>query len=204
MPCGYLAVEDNGRILASNSTLRSWLGFQPGAGFPVTLAGLLTQASSLYLELSVLPTLQLGRQLSEVYLTLRDAAGAELPMLINFRKRPASSVTDWALMQIEQRGRWEAEILRSRQLAERQAQELSAAKQELERVLAELKESNWMLKKAAEVLPTCMYCGNVKFTADKWDSALAYLSKNEVFLSHGCCPTCEPHMREQLGLPPKA
>lgn len=204
IPCGYLATDESHRVIEHNARLRAWLGCATPGEFPPVLSGILTPASDLYLQLSVWPALQLGKPLNEVFLTLRAANGEELPMLVNFQRREGSAVVDWALMQVEQRGRWEAEILRARQLAEKQSGEILAAKQELERALAELKESNWLLRKAAEVLPTCMYCGNVKVASETWDSALAYLRSNKVFLSHGCCPNCLPRMQIDLGLSPES
>jgi sigma-B regulation protein RsbU (phosphoserine phosphatase) len=200
IPCGYLATNEGDAVVGSNALLREWLGYGASEAFPAALSTLLTSASALYLQLSVWPALQLGKTLNEVFLTFRAAGGEELPMLVNFRRSADPQVIDWALMQVAQRGRWEAEILRARQLAEQQSAELQAAKQDLERALTELKESNWLLRKAAEVLPTCMYCGNVKVAGETWDSALAYLRRNKVFLSHGCCPTCLPRMRTDMGL----
>ncbi len=209
LPCGYMAVDADGRVLASNALLRHWLGGGAPRTGPEKLDQVLTPASALYYLLSLVPALQLSRQMNEVFLTLRADSETEMSVLASLSRRADSGVVDWALMPAEQRGRWEAEILRSRQIAERESEEsrrkseeLLAAKKELERVLSELKESNWLLKKAAEVLPTCMYCGDVKSEGNQWDSALAYLRKNEVFLSHGCCPNCLPQMRKAMGLSP--
>lgn len=56
------------------------------------------------------------------------------------------------------------------------------------------------LRKVAEVLPTCMYCGQVKAGARGWETAVEYLKRNALFLSHGCCPACTTRMQREMGV----
>ncbi len=206
VPCGWLRVADDGRILATNATLRALTGAAAG---PTQIETLLTPASRIYYQVSLFPSLRLTGAMDEIYLTLRHADGGEIPVLLNMRRRADEGCSDWAVVRIEQRGRWEAELLHAKRIAEdesrasaRKSEELSAAKQELESTLAELKESNWMLRKAAEVLPTCMYCHRVKGDRAQWQSAIEYLKTNAIFLSHGCCPDCTARFFADFGLDP--
>ena len=204
VPCGWLRVADDGRVLATNATLRALTGTAVG---PVQIEALLTPAAKIYYQVSLFPSLRLTGAMDEIYLTLRHADGGEIPVLLNVRRRAEEAWSDWAVVRIEQRGRWEAELLHAKQIAEeqslasaRKSEELGAAKRELERTLAELKESNWMLRKAAEVLPSCMYCNRVKGDRSQWQSAFEYLKTNAIFLSHGCCPDCTSKLFADFGL----
>lgn len=203
MPCGFLRTDLNGRIVAANPALAAALDYPGVDDLPDQLDALLPGAGRLFYQVSILPNL-LGRGgMEEVYLDLLTASGEEMPMLISLKIAPGGDAYDWALMQVTQRGRWEAEMLEARREAERKTEEAAQAAAKLARVLAELKDNNWMLRKVAEVLPTCMYCGQVKAGSDGWQTAIDYLKNNTEFLSHGCCPACTQKMRRDLGLPDK-
>lgn len=62
--------------------------------------------------------------------------------------------------------------------------------EELEKALAELKQSHWHLDKVAEVLPVCMECGKVKTGDARWETIAKYFHDNDLLLSHGYCPNC--------------
>lgn len=68
-------------------------------------------------------------------------------------------------------------MLESRREAERRTEEAAQASAALAQAMEALTENNWMLRKVAEVLPTCM------------------------FLSHGCCPACTTQMHREMGVP---
>lgn len=72
----------------------------------------------------------------------------------------------------------------------RRSRELEAARSELERALAELESSYWHLRKIQENIPVCMRCGRMKTGEAEWESLVDYLRSNEIFVSHGYCPTC--------------
>jgi heme-degrading monooxygenase HmoA len=78
---------------------------------------------------------------------------------------------------------------------EKNVKVLRQTKEELERALAELRESHWHLRKIQETLPICMYCGKVKTGDAHWEGVVEYLKANSLFLSHGCCPGCLHLMR---------
>ena len=202
-PCGLLRVADDGLLLALNPAAARLLGHAPDAAPPARLDDLLAPASRLYHELTIVPALRLGGVVEEACLEFRDRAGAPVPVLVNIRRDAAGGHADWACLRIEQRGRWEAAVLEARRQAEQESRKLAEANAELARVLAQLKESNWLLEKVAEVLPTCMYCGRVKSNGPNWESAIDFLKRHSRFLSHGCCPSCVSVLRAQLNLPPE-
>jgi sigma-B regulation protein RsbU (phosphoserine phosphatase) len=206
-PCGFLRVADDGRIFAMNATLRRMLGDATEAAELGQIDRLLGPAARVFYQVSLFPSLRLSGALDEIYLTLQKNSGGEIPVLANVRRREEEACSDWVVVRIEQRGRWEEEMLQAKRTAEREShesarmsEELSRAKAALEATLADLKQSNWMLSKAAEVLPTCMYCNRVKGNQAQWETAFELLKRSSVFLSHGCCPECMPRMFADFGL----
>lgn len=200
LPCGFLRTDSDGQVVAANPALADALGYSGVDELPDRLDGLLPGAGILYYQITMLPTLVMRGGMEEIYLDFLTACGGTMPMLINLKIAKESGEYDWALMRVTQRGLWEAAMLEARREAERKTEEAAEAAAKLARALAELKESNWLLRKVAEVLPTCIYCGNVKAGQDGWQTAIDYLKQNTEFLSHGCCPGCMPRMRRDLGL----
>jgi hypothetical protein len=45
-----------------------------------------------------------------------------------------------------------------------------------------------------------MQCGKVKTKEAEWESVVDYLKANEIFLSHGYCPTCADAISREYGL----
>jgi hypothetical protein len=201
LPCGFLRSDSDGQVVAANPALAEALGYSGVGALPDRLEDLLPGSGILFYQINMLPTLAMRGGMEEVYLDFLTAAGETMPMLMNLKAAEESGAYDWALMRVTQRGLWEAAMLEARREAERKTEEAAEAAEKLARALAELKENNWLLSKVAEVLPTCMYCGNVKAGQDGWQTAIDYMKHNMEFLSHGCCPECRPRMRRDMGLP---
>jgi response regulator RpfG family c-di-GMP phosphodiesterase len=68
----------------------------------------------------------------------------------------------------------------------------------LQEALDTLKHTHWHLRKLQEVLPICAVCGKVKSAEAKWEDVLTYLRGNADFLSHGLCPDCARHAKEEF------
>jgi phosphoserine phosphatase RsbU/P len=69
--------------------------------------------------------LKLQARVNEVYLTLRDAQGDDVPVMVNIWRRPRDErfVSDWALIAMHQRDGYEDQILAARDEAEASARE---------------------------------------------------------------------------------
>jgi hypothetical protein len=79
----------------------------------------------------------------------------------------------------------------------RRAREVEVARRQLEEALAELEDSYWHLRKIQEHMPLCMQCGKMKTGEAEWTSLVDYLKANEIFVSHGYCPTCAKGVLER-------
>jgi signal transduction histidine kinase len=116
-----MVVADDGHVELANTTLAEMLGAPDAAA----LVGrhvdhLLATPSRIFYQTHVFPTLALQRQVHEVYLSLIDAAGAELPMLMNARRTELGgrTVSEWVVVPMRQRNELESQIIRARQVAE--------------------------------------------------------------------------------------
>lgn len=122
-PCGLLSAELAGGIIEVNATFVQWTGYsrEEVAGLP--FAELLTPGSRMFFETRCLPMLHLEGEVREVALTLRDAGGSTLPILLNATVRPGldmeSSVVRAAIFDASQRRDYEKELLNARRAAER-------------------------------------------------------------------------------------
>lgn len=72
----------------------------------------------------------------------------------------------------------------------RQEREYRRTAERLQATLEELDRSYWHLKKIQEAIPVCMQCSRIKGSESGWQSLMDYLRENEIFMSHGYCPSC--------------
>jgi signal transduction histidine kinase len=120
-PCGFLVVDDDGHVAAANATLAEMLG-APDAkalvGRHIDL--MLATPSRIFYQTHVFPTLRLQGTIQEVYVSLIDAAGAEVPVLLNANRVPEvhPSASEWVVVPMRQRNELENEILRAQRVAE--------------------------------------------------------------------------------------
>lgn len=119
-PCGFLSFTDDGKIILVNATLLELLGYEPDELPGQHFDSLLTVASRIFYQTHLFPLLKLHNKVEEVYFSLRSRGGAEIPVLVNAsrRERGGVLVNDCILMHMQQRNRYEDEILEAKRLAE--------------------------------------------------------------------------------------
>jgi hypothetical protein len=210
LPCGYMQLSRSGQLSHANRALRQLLGLGAGDDAPETFDSCLTPGARLYCELSVMPNLWLTGAMTEIYLTLEGAGGQVVGVLADARVSDCGTVTHWCLHTMSQREKLETELVLAKRQAEaavaeqrQSALELANALSELQRTHVELTESNWLLKKVATVIPTCMYCDRVKTNQPDqsgWEPASHYLARSKILVSHGCCPDCTEHLLTDFGM----
>lgn len=120
LPCGVLVVDPQGKVRAVNRTLAEALGHEPGTIEGGAVEGYLAAGSRIYYQTHLLPLLRLKGEVHEVYLSLRTASGAELPVLLNarHRRREGQTLTEVVVVPIERRNQFEDELLKARRAAE--------------------------------------------------------------------------------------
>src|SRR5947209_15861033 len=118
-PCGYLAVDDDGLVREANATLEEMLGARRGALKARHIDRLLNAAGRIFYQTHIFPTLKLQGRLHEVYVSMRDEAGADVPVLLNGvrRARDDRFLTEWVVVPMRQRHQLEDEMLKARRAA---------------------------------------------------------------------------------------
>ncbi|MCM3158891.1 phosphoserine phosphatase RsbP [Bacillus subtilis] len=140
-PCGFLALSEEGLIIAANRTLIKILDYEPEQVIGQHMNMMLTIPAQLFCQLYFFPLLKLEHHIEEIYISLKARDGEEIPVLINAiaRHDSGASVFDCVLIPMRKRNEYENELL----IARNEAQEALLAKQkanaELEIALETLK-----------------------------------------------------------------
>ena len=134
-PCGFLAFADDGTILMANTTLRRGLGYVSDDLVGRNVELLLPPATRFFFRTYFFPRLRLEGAIEEVYLTVRDAGGADFPVLVNAvrRERAGAVANDCVIVSMRQRGLLEDELLQARKAAEDASRAETIARAEAER-----------------------------------------------------------------------
>jgi PAS domain S-box-containing protein len=142
LPCGVLTFDDSGRVLYANATLRTMLGYDAGELDGEHVERLLTVAGRIFYQTHFFPLLRLHGAAREVFLLLRTKSGADVGALVNATRttRLGTTATDCVLMEVQERRKYEEELLRARQNADRANAELSAQATAREEALARIRE----------------------------------------------------------------
>jgi phosphoserine phosphatase RsbU/P len=81
-PCGYISADTDRRIIAVNTTLSRWLGYEPSALIGKPFTELLTAGGRIHYETHFGPLLQLSGELSGITMDFVTASGAPLSVFI--------------------------------------------------------------------------------------------------------------------------
>lgn len=122
-PCGYLSTLPDGTIVRVNATLLEWTGHTAeelvGRPFP----DLLTAGGRIYHETHYAPLLRMQGAVREIALELRCADGRRLPVLLNSTLRTDGAgepiMIRTTVFDATDRRRYETELLRAREEAEK-------------------------------------------------------------------------------------
>ena len=119
-PCGWLGVDDGGRIVEANPQLHTWLQHAPG-----TLAGrhiehILGPAAKVFYSTHLFPLLRLHGAVDELYLALRRSDGSDVPCLLSAVRDESSGtpLNRCVLMTMWRRREFESALLEARRSAE--------------------------------------------------------------------------------------
>ena len=138
LPCGVVSFDDEGRVLFTNATLRAMLGYGEGELEGERLERILTIAGKIFYQTHLFPLLRLHGAAREVFLLLRSKGGADVGALANVTRTQHEGVVvnHCVLVEVQERRRYEEELLRARQAADRANDELARHARTIEEVLA--------------------------------------------------------------------
>ncbi|MEU7479786.1 SpoIIE family protein phosphatase [Lentzea sp. NPDC042327] len=139
-PCGYVSTLPDGTIVKINATLLRWLGRERDAVVGrVSFSDLLTVGGRIYYETHFAPLLQLRGELGGVALELRAAGGTRLPVLLTSTvKSDAGGRARFirtTVFDARDRRAYEEELLRGRDLAERERDRVQRLARTLQQTL---------------------------------------------------------------------
>jgi signal transduction histidine kinase/ActR/RegA family two-component response regulator len=119
-PCGFLSVADDGYVIEANATLGQMLQKAPAEIGGTHVDNIFAPASRIFYQTHIFPTLKLQGRVHEVYVSLVDSAGDDVPVMLNASRKPRDErfVSDWVVVPMRQRNEYENEILKARKAAE--------------------------------------------------------------------------------------
>ena len=124
-PCGCAVLTLDGTVLQSNAAFRSMVA-PVGKELPLRIQQVFSKAGAIYYETQFVPALRLRGALKEVAFDLVRSGKERLPVLVNsnlqFTAAGEASGIRLTLFEASERRSYEAELLRSRNRAERMAE----------------------------------------------------------------------------------
>jgi PAS domain S-box-containing protein len=142
LPCGWVSFDDDGNIIAANTTLATMLGAERDALVGRHIETLLTVGSRIFFQTHLYPLVRLHGHAEEVFVLLRHADGSDVGALLNAVRRTGGgrAVMECVLMEVRERRKFEDALLRSKQEAESARASLEARTRELEEANEKLEE----------------------------------------------------------------
>ena len=142
LPCGVVSFDDEGHVLFTNATLRAMLGYDEGELEGAHVERLLTVAGRIFYQTHLFPLLRLHGAAREVFLLMRSKSGGDVGALANVTRteHEGKVVSHCVLMEVHERRKYEEELLRARQAADRANAELEIKARAMEQVLERERE----------------------------------------------------------------
>ncbi|QMU30414.1 PAS domain-containing protein [Adhaeribacter radiodurans] len=124
-PCGILTFEINGPINQANQTLLNWLGISKEEILDKKFTHLLDKAGVMYYELFVQPILKMHQEAKEINLNIQTSQGV-FSCLFNGvvvnKKEGGGEIINAIIFKVEDRKKYENELLLKRTKAEEEKQ----------------------------------------------------------------------------------
>jgi len=160
-PCGWASFTDDGTITAANTTLAHMLGYRRGELDGRHIESLMGMGTRIFYQTHFFPLVRLHGRAEEIFLLLRTRDGSEVGVLANAsrRERNGAWANDCVFMRVQERRKFEDELLHARRtaeearvLAEQHAAELLQTNQQLEEQAVELElQHHHLQEQAAEI-----------------------------------------------------
>ncbi|HYG19637.1 MAG TPA: PAS domain-containing sensor histidine kinase [Ohtaekwangia sp.] len=121
LPCGYLSFRDDGIITSCNRSLAAWLGYSKNDVTGESIEKLFTLATRIFYNTHFFPLIKLHAKAHEIFLSLKHKNGGEIPVLANAERTVTNgmNIIHCVFMQVQQRKKYEQEILDAKRDAEK-------------------------------------------------------------------------------------
>lgn len=117
-PCGFLRLADDGTVMLVNTTLQDLIGYDRAELKQRHVDAILAPGARIFYQTHVFPLLRMEGKVEEIYLSLRSAEGADVPVLLNAVRREDEGFSDWVVMAMRRRNQFEDELLQAKKAAE--------------------------------------------------------------------------------------
>jgi sigma-B regulation protein RsbU (phosphoserine phosphatase) len=126
-PCGLFSFTDEGIIVQANESFCALLQYRSNDLLQRKVTSIFTIATSIFYQTHFFPLLKGNKEAREIFITLKSATGAEVPVLLNARRVEGGGAAEnvCACLPIYQRMNYEDELIAARKLAEKAVQESS-------------------------------------------------------------------------------
>jgi signal transduction histidine kinase len=152
LPAGVLTFDDGGRILRINAALLDMLGRGREDTLGRHVETILTVGSRIFYQTHLFPLVRMVGRADEIFLLLKPLAGDDVGALVNLARREDAdrTVYDAVLLRVQERRKYEEELLRAKRAAESAQAQVEEQAAELETMTEELLEANEDLRVQTE------------------------------------------------------
>ena len=142
LPCGVLSFTDDGTVLMLNGTLARMLGYERGEIEGHHVEALLTIAGRIFFQTHLYPLVRLQGRASELFVLMRRKDGGDVGALFNAvrHERDGRAVVDCAVLEIQERRKYEDALLRAKRDAESANRALAERTRDVEEANNRLEE----------------------------------------------------------------
>lgn len=125
LPCAYVAFDDAGSIISCNQMLVDWLGYSKEALIGGSIEKIFTLSTRIFYSTHFYPLIRLHSKATEIFLSLKTSDNKDLPVLANAKRSadPNSYIIHCVFMLVEERKKFEQELLNAKRGAEVALQE---------------------------------------------------------------------------------
>jgi PAS domain S-box-containing protein len=143
-PCGFLSFVDDGTVTAANQTLLRMLGYDADELTGGPIEKLFNVGTRIFYQTHFFPLLRMHGHAEEIFLLLRSRGGQDVGVLCNVtrRERGGAPANDAVFIRVQERRKYEEELLRARRAADE-------ARTLVEAQAAELRQQNHLLEEQA-------------------------------------------------------
>lgn len=136
-PAGFLSFRDDGRIVVVNRTLLELLGYARVELIGRHVEEAMGVAGKIFFQTHLFPLVRMHGRAEEIYLELRSKAGERVAVLLNARRAELDGgpVTHCVVIRVQERKKYEDELLRAKKAAETSHAEARAANEAKSRYL---------------------------------------------------------------------
>lgn len=120
LPCGYVSFNDSGIITNCNNIVEDWIGLPREHLAGKSIENIFTLATRIFYNTHFFPLVKLHSHASEVFLSLKNKNDHDIPVLANAHRilHGDTSIIHCIFIRVEQRKKFEQELLDARRRAE--------------------------------------------------------------------------------------